>query len=129
MTQEQLAEMSGMSRDAISRIERDDRSPQGGSLQNLGRALQVPVAALLEDAAGSPAPVDGASEVSALLGQLEPERARLVVRVVRLLVKELRSEGRTRQGERTRIEAVPLPRAAARAPRLTAAARRQTKRR
>ena len=128
LTQEQLAEMSGLSRDGVSRIERAERSPQGGSLERLASALQVPVAALFSDEVPERAPADATAEISALLRHLGPEDARIVVRVVRVLVKELSSPRGSRVFDRSGIDAVSLPRAAERPSALTAAGRTPKKR-
>jgi transcriptional regulator with XRE-family HTH domain len=47
-TQEDLAEASGLSRDAVSRIERGDRGPRLETLEAIACALKIPVTQLLE---------------------------------------------------------------------------------
>lgn len=53
-SQEHLAEAAGLSRDAVSRIERGDRQPSLDTLQRIADALEVSLSSLV--AAGKPSP-------------------------------------------------------------------------
>lgn len=48
ISQEELANRSGLQRTYVSDLERGTRNPSVGSIQKIARALQVPVAKLFE---------------------------------------------------------------------------------
>lgn len=95
LTQEQLAEMSGLSRDALSRIERGDRSARITTLSQLSGALSVPISSLVSGTS-DPAPARRAAwdDVRAVLSRLEERDAKLVAKLVRVLAAELSSRNK-----------------------------------
>lgn len=82
LTQEELAERSGLSVDAIRRIERGAFSASLNSLQKLSKGLSISLGTLFQSLRHDRADV---SQVCELLGTLGPEQVALAWRVLRAL--------------------------------------------
>ncbi len=91
-SQEELAEAAGLSRDAISRIERGNRAPKLATLEAIANAAGVDVAVLMR-AAGTPArsPLRAKNRrmqsIAQALSSLEPWLADALTAAVRLIGK------------------------------------------
>lgn len=94
-SQEQLAEAAGISRDALSRIERNDRAARLDTVAAIADALGIEVGALLSGAVraaksvGEGGEKQGALEVLALrsLRAMRPKVASAMVRVLSLVAR------------------------------------------
>lgn len=90
-TQAELAERSGMATQAVSRIERGERSPTLETLDKLSAALGVTLGELADVAQSLPRPrvftADVAAIVEPLVGQSDAVRAQ-AARVIRALISE-----------------------------------------
>lgn len=94
-SQEQLAEAAGISRDALSRIERGDRAARLDTLDALATALGVDLPGLIAGGRQVPRPPRGgepkpnAIEASALnhLRRMDPKAAAMMVRVLALVAR------------------------------------------
>lgn len=59
LTQQQLADRAGLTKDGLSRLERGDRSPSWDTVQALCKALGVDCSAFTQEPADQPAPGPG----------------------------------------------------------------------
>lgn len=101
-SQEHLAEAAGLSRDAISRIERGDRQPSLDTLQRIANALEVTLSSLV-DPAKPPAAGTGARRTSALLlpeEPLAPWIAQALITAIRTIAEASVKERDRRSGPR-----------------------------
>lgn len=120
-SQEQLAEEVNLSRDAISRIERGERSPRLETLSVIGKAVGMPLSQILDF--GEPPPRHRASDerlrsLERSFDQLEPWLADAVMTAIRVIAQaQARSTPRRKrrivQGRRK----PPMRRSAAHQPR------------
>lgn len=83
MTQERLAEASGLSVDSVRRIERGAMAPSLDTIGRLGTGLQVSLPVLF--ASQSPGRATLLAELGDLLSGRAPEEVRLGLRVLRAL--------------------------------------------
>jgi transcriptional regulator with XRE-family HTH domain len=107
-SQEQLAEEVNLSRDAISRIERGERSPRLETLAVIAKAVGIPLAKLLDF--GEPPPKHRPSDermrsLERAFDQLEPWLADAVMTAIRVITQaqvraKSRRKRRTIQGRR-----------------------------
>jgi transcriptional regulator with XRE-family HTH domain len=94
-SQHQLAAEAGLSADGVSRIERGDRTPRLGTLEEIAIALGISLPQLVD--VGQPLPeipkVDAKTlALQRLLDQLAPKLARLLVTLIRCIVRVVRSK-------------------------------------
>ena len=93
LTQEQLAELAGVSTNFLARMEMSDRTPSLSTLSRLANALRVQVADLLTSSSGKagPVPPSRTHYLDATLASLSPEDNELVVQMLTLLVRRLKN--------------------------------------
>jgi transcriptional regulator with XRE-family HTH domain len=89
-SQEQLAEIAHLSRDAVSRIERGDRGPRLETVEQLINALNVPVTRFFDFGREPAAPRESAAEqrlgqLGRLLKRVDADQAERIVKAVTLL--------------------------------------------
>lgn len=99
-SQEQLAEATGLSRDAVSRIERGDRSPSLDTLNLVARALGTSLPQLVDVEEPLPRTQeadDGARAVQHWLDQLEPVLADALLKAVRVIAQAAVKHGAAKQ--------------------------------
>lgn len=100
-SQERLAEESGLSRDAISRIERGDRQPSLETLQRIADALEVSLSSLVDP--GKPSPADaGARRKSIPLPEdpIAPWIAQALLTAIRTIAEASAKERKRKSGPR-----------------------------
>jgi transcriptional regulator with XRE-family HTH domain len=97
LTQDELAERSGLSVDAIRRIERGAFSASLNTLQKLSRGLNVSLTTLFQTLQHERADVD---QVCELLGTLRPDQVTLAWRVLRALFLDPRPRRRSTRRRR-----------------------------
>lgn len=89
-SQDRLALEAGLSKDAVSRIERGERSARLDTLERLGAAVGLSLPKLVDFGETTPQPQERDGRVIALqrlLDQLDPRVGTLVVNLVRGLVR------------------------------------------
>lgn len=89
-SQERLAEEAGLSKDAVSRIERGDRNPRLATLEQIGAAVGLSPSKLVDF--GEPLPPSEprhprARAIQHLLDSLDPRSAGVVISVIRELIR------------------------------------------
>jgi transcriptional regulator with XRE-family HTH domain len=100
-SQEKLAEEAGLSKDAVSRIERGDREPRLDTLVLIARAVGTSISRLLdfqEPVSRSSAREQQLRSLEQALGQMDPWLAKAVVSVVQTIAKAYHA--RSRPGRR-----------------------------
>jgi transcriptional regulator with XRE-family HTH domain len=97
-SQEKLAEESGLSRDAVSRIERGDRGPRLETLELIARAVGLTLPKLVDF--GEPPPRSRARDdrmrsLQRSLDQVEPWLAQALIAAIRVIAQaQIRARGR-----------------------------------
>ena len=93
LTQEQLADKSGLSANYIAKLEMEKRIPSASALVSLSEALQVKVAELLSEETGE-VWTDATKEMAYIVRSLNAEDTQFALDSLRLVVgyvKQLRS--------------------------------------
>ena len=90
LTQEQLAEKSGLSANYVARLEIADKTPSVGTVIVLSEALGVELSELL---AGDQEPtwLEDAQEIARIMESLDAHDSRFVLRQVQAIVDHLKS--------------------------------------
>lgn len=90
LTQERLAELSGLSHNYVARIELGMRQPSIGTLVALANALDTSVSALVASEQPSERTVARTHYVDSLIADMDPADRDLITEVLTKLVRRLR---------------------------------------
>lgn len=89
-SQEKLAEAAGLSKDAVSRIERGDRGPRLDTLEQIAKAVGTTLAKLVDFGEPTPRPSLQDERLRSLersLEQVDPWLAQSLIRAIQIVVQ------------------------------------------
>lgn len=87
LTQEQLAERTGLSLKHLGELERGRANPTFSSLENLASSLDVPLVAMLDFEHEGMAPERIREELELMIGSATDNDLKIIYRIVRALVR------------------------------------------
>lgn len=91
MSQERLAEKSGLHNTYIGQIERGEKNPSLESIEKLSKGLDISVAELFETFAEKPQSTSAIKKLNEMIEKLPPKTIENLVKMVADLIKILRN--------------------------------------